>query len=183
MIIVFYNFDNGWRFFGVALPAGLILGLGIYVTLSAFLHSDLGWERNDLPRQLIIITILATITGHFLEIHFGIAIAASRIYFWVLTALLVVVGMRWALPSAYTIYQDEEFENEAEESVAQNDAAKGKRRNTASAATRSAPTRRAAHNMPALPATVMSRSLDLLHSCLSLHNQWTTVDQPAKYPL
>src|SRR5690606_34405730 len=64
MITIFYFYDEGWRFFGVAMPAGLILGLGIYVTLSAFLHTNLGWDRSELPRQLLIITILATITAH-----------------------------------------------------------------------------------------------------------------------
>ncbi|MCC6454281.1 MAG: tetratricopeptide repeat protein [Caldilineaceae bacterium] len=155
LVAVFYVYDGGWRFFGVALPAGLILGLGIYVTLSSFLRANLGWERADLPRQLLIITILATITAHFIEIHFGIAIAASRTYFWVLTALLVVVGMRWALPSAYTIYQDEEEGTEVEEATLR-ESGKGKRRGT-----RSTPPRRVSRHLPALPATVMT---DLLAS-------------------
>lgn len=160
MITIFYFYDNGWRFFGVALPAGLIIGLGIYVTLSAFLHSNLGWERSDLPRQLLLITILATITAHFIEIHFGIAIAATRTYFWVLTALLVVVGMRWALPSAYTIYQDEEEAVESEEqSTPQTStpASKGKRRSPRPAATRRAPVR-----LPSLPSTAMTDLLTFL---------------------
>jgi hypothetical protein len=29
LVTVFYFFDNGWRFFGVALPAGIMVGLGI----------------------------------------------------------------------------------------------------------------------------------------------------------
>ena len=156
MVVVFYFYDNGWRFFGVALPAGLILGLGIYVTLSAFLHADLGWERSDLPRQLLIITILATITAHFIEIHFGIAIAATRIYFWVLTALLVVVGMRWAVPTAYTIHQEEDEEAEVEEAALQ-PVTKGKRRPA-----RTAPVRRANYNLTTLPATVMTDLLAFL---------------------
>lgn len=157
MIILFYFYDSGWRFFGVALPVGLILGLGIYVTLSAFMHSDLGWERADLPRQLLIITILATVTAHFIEIHFGIAIAATRTYFWVQSALLVVVGMRWAFPSAYTIIQDEEDRAELEEQpAAPREGGRGKRRNA-----RTTPTRRASHshNLPLLPATTL---IDLL---------------------
>ena len=102
MVLLFNNFTGSWDYFGVALPTGLILGLGAYVTLSAFLHTDLGWTRADLPRQLLLIAILASITAHFVEIHFGIAIAATRTYFWVQTALLVVVGMRWATPAAFT---------------------------------------------------------------------------------
>lgn len=159
MVVVFYFYDEGWRFFGVALPAGLILGLGIYVTVSAFLHSDLGWERSDLPRQLLLITILATITAHFIEIHFGIAIAATRTYFWVLTALLVVVGMRWAVPAAYTIFQDEDVNVEPEEQAATRDTGKGKRR-----ASRTTSVRRASHHLPTLPATTMTDLLIFLTS-------------------
>ncbi len=154
MVVIFYFYDNGWRFFGVALPVGLIAGLGIYVTLSAFMHPDLGWDRADLPRQLLIIAILATITAHFVEIHFGIAIAATRIYFWVLSALLVVVGMRWALPSAYTIFQDDEAKAEGEEQTTAPTVTRGKRRGG-----RATPVRRVSHALPMLPATTM---IDLL---------------------
>jgi tetratricopeptide (TPR) repeat protein len=155
LVTVFYFYDNSWRFFGVALPAGLMLGLGIYVTLSAFLHDDLGWERSDWPRQLLIITILATITAHFIEIHFGIAIAATRTYFWILTALLVVVGMRWATPSAYTIHQHVEEEVETAEPAPRE---KGKRR----AERHQAASRRVVSHLPALPATVMTDLLIFL---------------------
>lgn len=156
LVTVFYIYDHGWRFFGVALPLGLMVGLGIYVTVSSFLHSDLGGDRSDLPRQLLIISILATITAHFFEIHFGIAIAATRTYFWELAALLVVIGMRWALPSAYTIYQNDEVEAEVEE-IAARDTSKGKRR-----AARPAPQRRATHHLPSLPATVMTDLLTFI---------------------
>lgn len=150
MVVIFYFYDGGWRFLGVALPAGLILGLGAYVTLSAFLHPNLGEERADLPRQLLIITILATITAHFIEIHFGIAIAATRTYFWVQTALLVVVGMGWAHPAAYAIAQEIEHE-ELQEEAAPKETGKGKRR-----AAKPARARRVVIHPPALPAMVMT---------------------------
>lgn len=159
-IAILYNYDNSWRFFGVALPVGLIAGLGIYVTISAFLHNNLGWERSDLPRQLLLISILATITAHFIEIHFGIAIAATRVYFWVYAALLVVIGMRWAVPSAYTIYQDEEESTELEEVATAKEgkeSGKGKRRPA-----RVTPTRRSVSHLPAIPATVMTDLLIFL---------------------
>ncbi|NOZ71832.1 MAG: tetratricopeptide repeat protein, partial [Chloroflexi bacterium] len=43
-------------------------------------------------RQLLIIAILSTIVAHFIEIHFGIAIASTRTYFYVLLAALAVIG-------------------------------------------------------------------------------------------
>ena len=85
--------DTTWRLSGVALPAGMILGFVIYVTITAFAGRGVG--EGSMGRQLLIITLLATIVAHFIEIHFGIAIAATRTYFWTLSAVLVVVGLDW----------------------------------------------------------------------------------------
>jgi tetratricopeptide (TPR) repeat protein len=96
-----YIFDDGrWRFFGVALPVGMISGLVVYTTVAAFIHSEYRPERADIPRVLMIITLFSAIVAHFAEIHFGIAIAATRTHFWLLTALLLTLGMRWAQPDA-----------------------------------------------------------------------------------
>jgi tetratricopeptide (TPR) repeat protein len=86
--------DGGWRLFGVALPAGMILGFVVYVTL-ATLRGSKAEGSSSMRRSLLVITLLATIVAHFVEIHFGIAIAATRTYFWVLAAVLVVVGLEW----------------------------------------------------------------------------------------
>lgn len=96
--IWFYLWDGSWRFLGVAIPAGMMLGLGIYVTIAVFLHPDIRPKAADVPRQLLIITLIATFAAHFVEIHFGIAIAATRTYFWVQTALLLTLGMYWSQP-------------------------------------------------------------------------------------
>ncbi|MCB0188777.1 MAG: hypothetical protein KDE31_31120, partial [Caldilineaceae bacterium] len=94
-----------WRFFGVAIPAGMMAGLFFYVTLAAFLHPDFKPDPEDIPRQLLIITLIATVAAHFVEIHFGIAIAATRTYFWVETALLLVLGMRLAKAEPFSATQ------------------------------------------------------------------------------
>jgi len=85
--------DTTWRLSGVALPAGMILGFIVYVTIAA--ASGRGIGEGSMSRRLLIITLLATTVAHFIEIHFGIAIAATRTYFWTLSAVLVVVGMGW----------------------------------------------------------------------------------------
>ncbi len=75
-------------FFGVAIPAGMIVGLLVWVVFRALR----GWSVPDRPGQLLIAALLAAIMAHFVEIHFGIAIAATRTLFFVLTGLLVVIG-------------------------------------------------------------------------------------------
>ena len=45
------------------------------------------WSRTPL-----LIALLSGLMAHFIEIHFGIAIAATRTYFWTYAALMVVIG-------------------------------------------------------------------------------------------
>lgn len=81
------------RFLGVAIPAGLILGFIVYLTISAFRR-----DTRLLVAQgeaLLLIALLSAIAGYFVEIHFGIAIAATRTHFWVLTGVLLVTGLGW----------------------------------------------------------------------------------------
>ena len=98
---IFIIDDGGWRFFGVALPIGFIIGLILYVTIAVFLHPEAKIEAADRRRQLLIVAIMAAILAHYVEIHFGIAIAATRTYFWVLSAVLLVLGMRWLTPETF----------------------------------------------------------------------------------
>ncbi|MCX7671784.1 MAG: O-antigen ligase family protein, partial [Anaerolineae bacterium] len=99
--------ERSLRLAGIALPAGLIAGLIVYVTVDLWLVSGkttpaaedvatsaaapLGGGRQ----QLLILTLLAAIIAHFVEIHFGIAIASTLTTFWTLAGVLVVVGMGW----------------------------------------------------------------------------------------
>lgn len=91
--LLFYLFQGSWILLGLGLPTGLILGTILYITGAAIWN-----ERQGLPmvldqRSVLLITVLATIVAHFVEIHFGIAIAATRTYFWVWSAVLVVSGL------------------------------------------------------------------------------------------
>ncbi|MEI2691070.1 MAG: tetratricopeptide repeat protein [Anaerolineae bacterium] len=93
--LILYLAQGDWVLTGVALPAGLILGVILYITVAALWN-----ERHGLPmrmgrRELLVMTILATTIAHFIEIHFGIAIVATRTYFWIWSAVLVVLGMNW----------------------------------------------------------------------------------------
>ncbi len=93
-------------FLGVNWPTGLILGLIVYVTLAVFLQPESTTLAAERRRQLLIVASLSAIIAHYVEIHLGIAIAATRIYFWVLSALLLALGMRWLAPEPFAIGAD-----------------------------------------------------------------------------
>jgi cyclophilin family peptidyl-prolyl cis-trans isomerase/tetratricopeptide (TPR) repeat protein len=50
--------------------------------------------RNPRPYQIWILALISAIAAHFVEIQFGIAIAATRTYFWAFAAAMVMVGSR-----------------------------------------------------------------------------------------
>ncbi len=99
--LVFRLYDGSWRLLGVALPLGFILGFIVYVTLAVYRHPEAQIAPEARSRHLLIVAILAAILAHYVEIHFGIAIAATRTYFWVLTALLLVVGTGLLTPEPF----------------------------------------------------------------------------------
>lgn len=49
-------------------------------------------EHKRTAPPILALSLLVAIIAHFVEIHFGIAIAATRTYFWVYSALLVLLG-------------------------------------------------------------------------------------------
>ena len=94
-----------WRgpaYLGVGLPIGILLGLATYIFIVLLLAT---FRPMTVPNeagqyQLWLLALLAAIVAHFVEIHFGIAIAATRTYFWVFAAALVAIGTRLALEPA-----------------------------------------------------------------------------------
>ena len=49
-------------------------------------------SEEDQLRAYLLLGLLAAVIAHFVEINFGIAIAATRTYFWVYAALILLVG-------------------------------------------------------------------------------------------
>jgi tetratricopeptide (TPR) repeat protein len=74
---------------GLAVVGGLFYGLG-RVTFGDQPPRE---PHLDSASPILILSLLVAIIAHFVEIHFGIAIAATRTYFWVFSALLVLLGM------------------------------------------------------------------------------------------
>jgi tetratricopeptide (TPR) repeat protein/O-antigen ligase len=84
---------KGLGYFGVGLPFGMIVGVILYLILVAlFGQYDVPQSLEGRARSLTILGILAVIIAHFVEINFGIAIAATRTYFWIFSGLLLVAG-------------------------------------------------------------------------------------------
>ena len=80
--------EGTWRLSGVGLAVGLVSGLLAYLVAQGF--SSKAKETN--PYELLLVALLSAIMAHFVEIHFGIAIAATKTYFWLYAALLVITG-------------------------------------------------------------------------------------------
>jgi cyclophilin family peptidyl-prolyl cis-trans isomerase/tetratricopeptide (TPR) repeat protein len=88
-----------WRgpaYLGVGIPLGALLGIALYA-LIALLQATFRPQSQQhlLPRySLWMLALLSAVVAHYIEIQFGIAIAATRTYFWVLAAVQVVIGTR-----------------------------------------------------------------------------------------
>jgi len=88
-----FIFWGGIKFLGVALPFGLLFGLILYlIYTSLFSKYEPPMTVKDKLRAYILLGFLAGIVAHFAEINFGIAIAVTRLYFWVFTGGLFFAG-------------------------------------------------------------------------------------------
>jgi len=113
-VVVPLAVEGTLRFAGVGLPLGFVAGVALYMATSAIMAmmarrgAALGREvppeepesttrrepRLSGPDLLLMVALLAAVVAHFVEIHFGIAIAATRTYFWCYIALMALVGRR-----------------------------------------------------------------------------------------
>lgn len=84
--------EGTFKLSGVGLPAGFIAGACFYLMLSAaFFYAQT--KPIELKRQLLLIALFSAIVAHFIEIHFGIAIASTRVHFWAYTAVFLLLGL------------------------------------------------------------------------------------------
>jgi tetratricopeptide (TPR) repeat protein len=120
----------GLQFFGLAIPAGMVAGMFIYLVVYGF---SLYWELEPVstphPRAILLTGILAAVVAHLIEVNFGIAIASTLTTFWAYAGILVVVG------SALVGEREEELQSKK---AGSNKAAR-KRRKQRRAASRSLP--------------------------------------------
>jgi tetratricopeptide (TPR) repeat protein len=95
----FFWWWQGLHFFGAALTLGIAAGLGIYLAIMALISSVQILKSNEPslpplhPHHFLILSLVATMMAHFVEINFGIAIASTRTTFWACAGVLVVAGL------------------------------------------------------------------------------------------
>ncbi len=96
-----------WRgppYVGLGLPLGTVGGLAVYVFIMLLIATFSRRGKQDRLQPplsgasaLGLLALLSAVLAHFIEINFGIAIAATRTYFWVFAASMVVIGTRLAV--------------------------------------------------------------------------------------
>jgi tetratricopeptide (TPR) repeat protein len=93
-------------YLGVAVPTGIILGVIVYLIyyalfgrLEAAPADDLSPHRRPFAADRLLMNALAAaVLAHYVEIHFGIAISATRLYFFAFVALMFALGYRLRRP-------------------------------------------------------------------------------------
>lgn len=122
---------KGIGYFGVGMPFGILGGLVIYLMVVAlFGRYESPKSDQEMARAVTMLGFLAVIVAHFAETNFGIAIAATRTYFWSFTAALILVGYVLPLHGEYA-GTSESFGSgvaKPEKASQRNAAAKSKRR-------------------------------------------------------
>ncbi|MBN1954006.1 MAG: tetratricopeptide repeat protein [Anaerolineae bacterium] len=85
----------GPHFFGLAIPIGMVIGLIVYLIVYSF---SISWGEIQVaewhPHTILLTGIFATFIAHFVEINFGIGIAATRTTFWALAGVFVLLGLQ-----------------------------------------------------------------------------------------
>ena len=98
-------------YLGVAVPIGVITGVIIYLIYYALFGRDESTAAAEphlaafLPfsaDRLLMNGLVAAVLAHYVEIHFGIAISATRLYFFVYIALMFALGYRLRQPEPST---------------------------------------------------------------------------------
>jgi tetratricopeptide (TPR) repeat protein/O-antigen ligase len=112
---IFFVLWQGVAFLGVALPFGMIVGVVIYLILiSLFGEFQTPHSQERKLQAYLLLGFLSAVMAHFVEINFGIAIVATRTYFWSYAALLVLVGWVFPLHGQFTDSLEENL-NEQEQ--------------------------------------------------------------------
>ena len=85
-----------YSFAGVGLAFGFMIAISIYLMAAPFTMRISSRQNSNEQtwRYFLILGLLAGITAHFIEIHFGIAIASTRFYFFAYSAVIIILGIK-----------------------------------------------------------------------------------------
>ncbi len=91
----------GKEFIGIGFPAGVVVGMGVYLLVWFFQYRNGDHRKEKLPRlsQTLSAALLAAIIAHFVEINFGFSSSASRLYFWIIIGLMAAMSRMNNVPS------------------------------------------------------------------------------------
>ena len=84
------------KYFGMGVPGGILAAIVLYLVIFSTVLYDREHPITLRPEDRILFAgILASVIAHYIEIHFGIAIASTRTMFWSLAGIMVAVGSGW----------------------------------------------------------------------------------------
>ncbi len=93
-----YLAERSWRYSGVGIPLGFLVALALYLVWVIIRMDATPTEDDPVDaegsrwRLILVVGLVSAIIAHFVEIQFGIAIVATRTYFWLLAALVAALG-------------------------------------------------------------------------------------------
>lgn len=95
-------------YLGVAIPTGTIVALIVYLFYYALFSRNKDGEVSQKEREsvpfltarLLMNALLAAVLAHYVEIHFGIAISATRLYFFLYIGLMYLISYKLPLTRA-----------------------------------------------------------------------------------
>lgn len=93
LLAVIFGLAFGWEFVGVALPGGMMLGMLTYLVIVALQGKSVANPQSPIT-NVWLVALIALFVSHFVEIHFGIAIVSTRVYFWFFAAVLIAINVR-----------------------------------------------------------------------------------------
>jgi len=80
-------------YLGVAVPTGVIVGLVLYLVYYALsTRARVADAQPFAADRLLMNALVAAVLAHYIEIHFGIAIAATRLHFFVYLGLILALA-------------------------------------------------------------------------------------------
>ena len=174
LVAILFNNALGSEYLGVAFPFGSILGLILYLIYFALFGEspeDAASKRPFATNRMLMVALVSAILAHYVEIHFGIAIASSRTHFFLYVGLMLVIGhLLPARPEADTAVAPLTGEEETKTQNRKGKKGRGRR------ASRSPQRRRGIPNILGGPLMLSMFILTLIVGTIGF--QYTTYTQP-----